>query len=78
MLNFTNNFKNIIINDTLVLVNPSITGSTDKQLTVFKISSQSRDTNINDLSISAEARYEADGKTNIRVVESDITLNGKK
>ncbi|MFN5224209.1 MAG: translocation/assembly module TamB domain-containing protein [Bacteroidota bacterium] len=77
-VNFTNNFKNIIINDTLVFVNPSITGSTDKQLTVFKIASQSRDTNINELSVSAEARYEADGKTNIRVVESDITLNGKK
>ncbi|MFM7901917.1 MAG: translocation/assembly module TamB domain-containing protein, partial [Bacteroidota bacterium] len=76
-VNFINNFKNIIINDTLVFVNPSITGSTDKQLTVFKISSESRDTNINDLNISAEARYTTDGKTNIRVIESDITLNGK-
>ncbi|MFM2190057.1 MAG: hypothetical protein RL491_443, partial [Bacteroidota bacterium] len=77
-VNFTNKFNRIIVNDTLIFINPSVTGSTDKQLTVFKISSESRDTNINDLNISAEATYDEDGKTNIRVVESEIILNGKR
>ncbi len=76
-VNFTNKFNRIIVNDTLIFINPSVSGSTDKQLTVFKISSESRDTNINDLNISAEAKYDEDGKTNIRIVESEITLNGK-
>ena len=76
-INFANRFKEIIINDTLAFINPIITGKTDKQLTILSLASDSRDSSVNDLSMNAEATYEENGSTNIKVVNSSIILNGR-
>lgn len=78
VLEFQNRFKKIVVDDTLVFINPFINGQTTTEIATFTISSESRDSSKNDLQLTAEAVFKKDGNTEIRIKNADLVLNGKK